>query len=130
MLITFCELSLGLGILGTNNFIATAFIIAVFDIIPVCGSGGILIPWGVFCFMKGQLHMGIGIFAVYAVITVVRQIIEPKIIGEQVGLPAIVTLLAMFLGARFLGFAGIFICPLAVVVAKRLNDSGKIRIFR
>ncbi len=130
MTITFCELCLALWLLGVKNFAIIALIIAVFDIIPVCGSGGVLIPWSVFSIIQGKLAFGIGMLVVYATITVIRQIIEPKIIGEQVGLPPVVTLMAMFLGARFMGVFGLFAFPITLVILKRLNDNGRIRLFK
>lgn len=130
MTITFCELSVGLWLLGVENFAIIALITAVFDIIPVCGSGGVLIPWSIFSLVQGRIPFGVGMLIVYAIISVIRQVIEPKIIGEQVGLPAVVTLMAMFLGVKFMGVAGIFVFPIALVIIKRLNDSGKIKFFK
>lgn len=130
MAITFCELSLALWLLGVKNFAAIAAVIAVFDIIPVCGSGGVLIPWAVFSLVQGRFAFGIGMLAVYAIITVIRQIIEPKIVGDQIGLPPVVTLIAMFLGVRFMGVIGLFAFPVALVILKALNDSGRIKLFK
>ena len=130
MLITFCELCLALWIMGVENFVVISIITAVFDILPVLGSGGVLIPWGVFALVQGDMAFGIGILVVYIVITVVRQFIEPKIVGEQVGLPPVVTLLAMFLGVRLMGVLGLLGFPVVLVVLKRLNDSGRIKLFK
>ena len=128
--ITFFEVSLALWLLGVDNFVVIALIIAVFDIIPICGSGGILIPWAIFAIVQGRLAFGIGMLIAYAIITVIRQIIEPKIIGDQVGLPSIVTLMAMFLGVKFMGAFGLFAFPIALVIVKNLNDSGRIKLFK
>lgn len=130
MTITFCELSLALWLLGVKNFAIIALITAVFDIIPVCGSGGVLIPWSVFSLVQGNFAFGIGMLIVYGIITVIRQIIEPKIVGDQVGLPPVVTLMAMFLGVRFMGVFGLFAFPIMLVILKNLDDSGRINIFR
>ena len=130
MFITFCELSLALWLLGVKNFAAIAAVTAVFDIIPVCGSGGVLIPWAVFSLVQGRYAFGIGMLVVYAIITVIRQIIEPKIVGAQIGLPPVVTLMAMFLGVRFMGVAGLFIFPIVLVIIKSLNDNGRIKLFK
>lgn len=130
MTITFCELCLALWLLGVENFAIIALIIAVFDIIPVCGSGGVLIPWSVISLVQGRFAFGIGMLIVYAIITVIRQIIEPKIIGDQVGLHPVVTLMAMFLGARFMGVFGLFAFPITLVILKQLNANGKINIFK
>ena len=130
MAVTFCELSFALWLLDVNNFALIAFIIAAFDIIPVCGSGGVLIPWAVFSLLQGRFAFGIGMLIVYVIITIIRQIIEPKIVGDQVGLPPVVTLMAMFLGVRFMGVFGLFAFPITLVILKNLNDNGRIRLFR
>ena len=130
MTITFCELTVALWLLGVKNFAIIALIIAFFDIVPVCGSGGVLIPWAVFSLVQGRFAFGIGMLIVYAIITVIRQIIEPKIVGDQVGLPAVVTLMAMFLGARFMGVFGLFAFPITLVILKNLNDNGRIKLFK
>ncbi len=130
MTITFCELSLGLWLLGVKNFAVIALVTAVFDIIPVCGSGGVLLPWAVFSLVQGRYAFGTGMLILYAIITVIRQIIEPKIVGDQVGLPPVVTLMAMFLGVRFMGVIVLFLFPMILVILKNLNDSGRIKLFR
>ena len=130
MTITFCELTVALWLLGAENFVVIALIIAAFDIIPVCGSGGVLIPWAVFSLVQGRFAFGAGMLIVYIIITVIRQIIEPKIVGDQVGLPPVVTLMAMFLGVRFMGVFGLFAFPVALVILKNLNDNGYIKLFK
>lgn len=130
MTMTFCELSMALWILNVKNFAVIAFLTAVFDIIPVCGSGGILIPWGIFSIVQGRFYFGISILIVYIIITVIRQIAEPQIIGNQVGIPPIATLMAMFVGLKLAGIAGLLIFPFLLVVLKNLNDNGHIRLFK
>ena len=74
--------------------------------------------------------MGIGLIIVYLIVTIVRQIIEPKIVGDQIGLPPVVTLMAMFLGVRLIGVPGLFVFPVILVILKSLNDNGKIKLFK
>lgn len=128
--ITFCELTVALWLLGAKNFVAIALVIAVFDIIPVCGSGGILIPWAILSLIQNRFAFGAGMLIAYAIIAIVRQIIEPKIVGDQVGISPVVTLIAIFLGARFMGIFGLFAFPVTIVILKKLNDSGHIRLFK
>jgi predicted PurR-regulated permease PerM len=78
----------------------------------------------VYGFITGNVGLGIGLIVLYAVITVLRQVIEPKLVANQVGLPAIVTIAAMFLGARIFGAFGIIILPLTVIVLKLMYDEG------
>lgn len=132
MLITFTEMFIGLSFLKligayTGGYVAIiAFVTCIVDIIPVLGTGTVLIPWAIYCFISGDVGLGIGLVVLYAVITVIRQIIEPKLVANQVGLPAIVTIAAMFIGARIFGTFGIIILPLTVIILKLMYDEGVI----
>lgn len=128
MLITFGELSLGLTIAGIRKPLAAAFIITLLDILPVLGTGIILIPWGIFRLITGDLRTGILLLLVYAIITVIRNIIEPKIVGKEVGLHPTLTLISMFVGTRLFGIAGLFALPVGLSLIKSLNDCGVISI--
>lgn len=119
-----------IGILQISYIPIIAFIIAIIDIIPVLGTGTVLIPWAVYSFITGKIGLGIGLLVLYAVILVIRQIIEPKLVAGQVGLPPIVTIVAMYIGTKTLGVLGFFILPFAVVLLKVLNDEGVISLFR
>ena len=136
MCITFLEMVLGLSILKLfgiyeNGYIfAIALITAVIDIVPVLGTGTVLIPWAIWMFFSGDVAMGIGLLVIYGVITVVRQIVEPKLVASQLGLPAFVTLMAMYIGSQLFGFVGLFLLPMTVMLLKVLNDDGVIHIFK
>ena len=132
MLITFTEMFIGLSFLKligayTGGYVAIiSFVTCIVDIIPVLGTGTVIIPWAIYCFISGDVGLGIGLVVLYAVITVLRQIIEPKLVANQVGLPAIVTIAAMFIGARIFGTFGIIILPLTVIILKLMYDEGVI----
>lgn len=132
MLITFTEMFLGLNlmkIIGVydGGYIAViAFVTCIVDILPVLGTGTVLIPWAVYAFVTGDIGMGIGLLILYCVITVLRQILEPKLVANQAGLPAVATIMAMFIGARVFGAFGILILPLTVIVLKLMYDEGVI----
>lgn len=130
MTITFIELAIGLSILRVENSIAIALLIACVDILPVLGTGGIVIPWILIELFKGNIPFAIGLTIIYIVITIIRNIIEPKIVGKQVGLHPIIMLICIFIGARLFGFIGIFVLPIIVIILKNLNDSGKIKIIK
>lgn len=130
MSITFIELSIGLSILRIENAIAIALIIAIFDILPVLGTGGIMIPWIVIAFVNNDLSLAVGLAIIYAIVTVIRNIIEPKIVGNQVGAHPLVMLISMFIGIKLLGPIGIFVLPIAVILIKNLNDEGIIHIYK
>ena len=133
--ITTCELFAGFTILkligindGSHN-LAISFLIAIIDIVPVLGTGTVLLPWTVYSFVTGNIGMGIGLLVIYAAITVIRQIIEPKLVAGQVGISPVVTIMAMYIGVRIFGAPGIFILPLIVIIIKLLNDEGIIHVF-
>ena len=107
-----------------------AILIAVFDILPVLGSGGILVPWAVISLVTGDIFLGVGIAILYVTITVIRNIIEPKIVGRQVGLHPVVTLACMYVGTMVMGILGLFLFPVSMSILIQLNDSGKIKIFK
>lgn len=130
ILITATELTIGLGILKLANIYSSGYIItisiliAIIDIVPVLGTGTVLIPWAVISFINSDIGMGIGLIIVYAIITVIRQIIEPKLVAGQFDLPAIVTIASMYIGTKLFGGIGIFLLPLTVIVIKLLADEG------
>ncbi len=127
--ITFIELSIGLSLLRINNAIAIALMISIFDIMPVLGTGGIVIPWGIINIILGNYPLGIGLLILYAIVTVVRQILEPKVVGDRVGLHPVATLMAMYVGIQIFGFIGIILLPVSVVIVKELISSGKLKLF-
>lgn len=136
MCITFGELLLGfsilsmLGILKNGYFALIAAGIAIFDILPVAGSGGILIPWAIVCLVTGNYKQAIGLIIMYVVITVIRQYIEPKIVGTSLGVNPIVTLMGLYFGLKLFGFIGMFIVPITIMTLKALNDNGRISIWK
>lgn len=130
MCVTFIELSIGLTIFKIPNAFILSAIFSILDALPAIGVGGMLIPWALIEFIKGNYNLGIGLLVIYGIITIVRSVLEPKIIGNQIGLSPIITLISMFLGAELLGFLGIFIFPITAAIIKYLNDMGTIKLFK
>ena len=133
--ITFCELSLGLGLLKLLGIYEGGYIfvialgIALIDIVPVLGTGTVLGPWAAVSLLNGNYAMAIGLIIMYACITVIRQIIEPKLVAAQLGIPAFLMVIAMFMGTKLFGFIGLFLLPITLVMLKLLNDEGIIKLF-
>lgn len=125
MLLTFVELFIGLLLLRVPYAFLLALLIAVVDILPVLGTGTIVIPWGCICLIMGNFPLGIGLLILYAIITVVRQSLEPRIVGHQIGLHPLVTLISMFVGVSLFGFLGLFGLPIAVTVFVQLRRAEK-----
>ena len=130
MAITFAEILIGLLIIGQSAAVLIALAIAVFDIFPVVGAGMILLPWAVITLMAGSLGKGLGLLALWIVVIVVRQIIEPRIVGRSVGLHPLITLMSMFVGTKLFGGIGLFGLPITCAILKSLNDGGVIHLFR
>ena len=130
MSITFVELSILLTLVGVNHPVLVAFGTACFDILPVLGTGGIMIPWALITLLQGNLFLGLKLLGVYVIVTVVRNIIEPKIVGSQLGLHPVVTLCSMFVGVQLFGVIGLFGFPIGLSLLRYLNDHGVIKIFK
>lgn len=130
MFVTFIQLSIGLTIFNIPNAITFAVIFSMLDVLPAIGVGGLLIPWSIIEFIKGNYDLAIGLLVIYGIISIVRSILEPKVIGKQIGLNPLITLTSMFLGAEILGFFGIFIFPIIATIIKYLNDSGTLKLFK
>lgn len=129
MLITFCELYIGLSIIGQKRAAAIAALIAMLDILPVVGSGTILIPWTVISIVTQNYSMALKIGILYLAITIIRNIIEPKIVGDHVGMHPVVTLMAMVIGTYVFGPIGLLGLPITIALFKSLNDEGIIHVF-
>lgn len=130
LLITFSELSMGFLIIGFKSPFLIAALISIFDILPVVGCGGILIPWMIISFIIGNTGNGVGLALLYIIITVVRNIVEPKIVGKQVGLHPLVTLISMVIGSSLMGAVGLFGLPITLAVINKMNKDGVIHLYK
>ena len=114
MLLTFTELSILFSIFGIENAMLKAAVIAMLDILPILGTGGIMIPWAVTSLVLGYTKLGLQLLLIYGIVTVIRNYVEPKIVGTQLGLHPIITLVSMFVGLRLFGFWGLFGLPVGI----------------
>ena len=128
-LITFAELSIGLLCAGVKHFALVAFGIAVFDILPILGSSMIMLPWSIITLLRGNYQQGVILFVVYLVVVIVRQFIEPKIVGERVGLHPLITLVAMYVGLKLFGGIGMLALPIFCAVLQQLELAGITHLF-
>jgi sporulation integral membrane protein YtvI len=128
--ITFLELSLGFWILGIPNPFLFGILIAIIDVMPILGTGAVLLPWAIISLVIGNTKIGIGMLLLYIIITAVRQTIEPRIVGQQIGLHPILTLILMYIGAQLMGVLGLLILPIIATIMVKLNDDGTIRLFK
>ncbi|MBP1756090.1 MAG: putative rane protein, partial [Firmicutes bacterium] len=128
--ITFLELSIGFWILGIPNPFLFGVLIAIIDVMPILGTGAVLLPWAIISLVIGNTKIGIGMLLLYIIITVVRQTIEPRIVGQQIGLHPILTLILMYVGAQLMGVLGLLILPIIATIIVKLNEDGTIHLFK
>lgn len=128
--IAFIEMCIGFTILGINNAISIAAFAAFLDFLPLIGVGAVLIPWGIYEIIMGQRFVGIGLLILYIILYIVRSTLEPRVLGKQIGLNSLVTIVSMFVGFKIFGFIGFIIAPMIAIVVKQLNDNKKINIYR
>lgn len=129
--INFTELLIGFWILKIPYPLILAAMIAVCDLFPYIGIVSILVPWGVVEWVvlrNSALGMGLIIMAI--ILSVVRQILEPKVIGKTIGLSALTTLFCVYAGLRLIGISGIVLFPLAALFIKEWNESGRLSIWK
>ncbi len=122
--ITFAELLFGFTLLGVKNGVLLAVFVAFVDILPVFGVGTVLIPWAVGSLLMGDKRTFILLLVLYAIITVIRELAEPKIVGRSIGLDPLLTLFIMFVGYKTIGVIGMIIAPLISVVAVGIGGFG------
>lgn len=115
-LAAYLQLLLGFWILKIRYAPLLALIVALIDLLPVLGTGTVLIPWGIILIATNNSFTGFGLLIIYIITVIVRNFLEPKIIGGQIGINPLFTLLAMFIGLRLLGFWGIIIMPVILIV--------------
>ncbi len=120
--LTFVELLLGLFLLKVPYAWLLSFIISAVDILPLFGAGAVLLPWALISVIFKNYPLGLGLFALYGVILVVRQVAEPYIVGEKMGVHPLVSMTFMFVGFYMLGPLGVLLSPFLVVLFKQIRN--------
>ena len=95
--------------------------VALVDALPVLGTGTVLVPWAVICFLQGEGARAIGLLGVYAVVTLSRSMLEPKLVGRHLGLDPLVTLMALYVGYKLWGVGGMIFAPLLAVTIMQVT---------
>lgn len=115
---------LGLLIMRNPYALLIGLVIALMDFLPVVGAGTIMLPWAVVLLITGQFSQAVGLTVLFAVVTVARQALQPKILGEQMGLHPLVMLMSFYIGYKVFGLFGIIIGPMLAIVIKVYYSSG------
>jgi len=125
MLITFVLIYVGLLILGTNNAFTIAAVCAVFDLVPLLGVPVIFIPWIVYLFIVGNSSLAIGLIVVLVITMLTRQLLEPKISGNSIGVSSAYLMLSfMLISLSIFGLAGVVLSPVLLILLKELLQQG------
>lgn len=123
MLLTFAIVCAGLLLLRVPFAPVWAVLIALVDAVPMLGTGLILAPWSLICFLEGNSVGALGMLGIFAAATLSRSALEPRLLGRQLGLDPLVTLAALYLGYRLFGFPGLLFSPILAVTLVQLIRS-------
>lgn len=111
---------IGLLILRVNYAVTIGLLTGVVDLLPYLGTGTVFVPWIIYLFFKGKYSLVIGLSILYAVVLIFRQVIEPKVLADNVGLDPLLALIALFTGLKLFGFLGLIIGPVSLVLINAL----------
>lgn len=121
--ITFLISLLGFFLLRIPHAPLWAVAVALVDAFPILGSGTVLVPWSLVCFLQGDRLQAFGLLGVYAAAALGRSVLEPKFVGKQLGLDPLATLLSLYAGYKLFGFLGMILAPMAAVTITQLLHS-------
>jgi predicted PurR-regulated permease PerM len=100
--------------------------IAILDALPIIGSGMILIPWSIIMLINGNIFAAAILITVYLLCQIIREIVEPKLIGNRIGIRPLYTLMSMYVGLKLFGIAGFILGPVGLIIIiaiiKSLNE--------
>ena len=118
--VTWLIVGVGFLVLRIPGAIGWAALVAVVDAIPILGTGTVLVPWAVICFLRQESLRAIGLLCIYAAAAITRTVLEPKLVGRQLGLDPLATLVALYVGFRFWGVPGLLFTPILASAGKSL----------
>lgn len=136
ILVTFVEVLIGLtvlkliGVYNSSYIVIVAAVTAFVDILPALGTGTVMFPWAIYSFITGNTGFAVGLIVLYVIMAIIRQIIEPKLVAGQLGLPPFLTIIGMFVGLKLFGFIGMFLIPVLIIMIKLLNDEGILHLWK
>ena len=122
-LVTFSLMAAAFLILRIPHGLLWAVLVSLVDAFPILGTGAVLIPWSLVSFLQGDRTLAFALLGLYAGVTVVRSVLEPRFLGKQLGLDPLVTLVALYAGYRLWGIGGMIIAPILAVAATQLVTS-------
>ena len=120
--ITFAVATVGLLLLRIPHALFWAILIALVDAFPVLGTGAVLVPWSFVSFLQGDTLLAFGLLGLYCAATVTRTILEPRLVGKQLGLDPLVTLISLYAGFKLFGLPGMIFAPMLAVTVTQLME--------
>lgn len=130
MLMTFFELLLFFLLLRVKGAVGIAAVTALIDALPVFGTGVVLVPWGLYSVLLGDIRRGVMLLVCWGTVNLVRSCTQAKLLGDQIGLDPIASLLAIYVGWRVWGVWGMLLFPILFVTLQQLNDRGVIHLWK
>jgi len=127
-LLTYMVTLIGLLLLRVEYPLAVALLIIVVDVLPVLGTSAVLVPWALYCMLTGNMFLGLGLLILLVIIMLFRRLIEPKIIGNAVGINALAAMASMYIGFKLVGVVGLFVGPVLIIVYQALRRVGLLQI--
>lgn len=128
--VTFVLLAAGLFLLRVQNALLLALVIALLDTLPILGAGLFLLPWALVELLLGSTGRAAGLALLYAAAVAVRNLLEPHVLGRQIGLHPFVSLVSVYYGWRLAGFAGMLLAPCGVLILVKLQEWGYSKLWR
>jgi sporulation integral membrane protein YtvI len=117
---------IGLSLLGSRYAVALGTLLAVLDLLPVVGPGLVYLPWIAYQLIWGEVTTAFGLLILYGVVSLLRQVIQSHVVGREMGLHPLATLLSLYVGVKLFGTPGVIYGPLAAILLKNLWVSGLI----
>lgn len=130
ILLTMVQSMIGLAMIGSEYAVSMGIVIGLADVMPLLGPGAIYLPWAVYHLLFGVPTFGVKLLVLYGIVTGIRQVLEAKVIGEQMGLHPLAILLSIYLGFQFFGALGLIVGPLLAILLKAMIQSGLLPIFQ
>ena len=118
-------ITVGLLLMHNEYAVILGIGIAIFDAFPVVGSGVILVPWALIKLFNGDYYSAAILITVFAIAAFLREVLEPKLFGKELGLKPIYILIAVYVGAELLGLAGVILGPIGLTILKAANEQIK-----
>lgn len=124
MTITFVLVLIGLLIVGVDGALTIAFFSGLLDLLPILGVSTIFIPWIVYLLIVGEFTKALYLGIILIVVVIIRQILEPRITGESLGVSAFLMLSFMLISLAIFGVAGLILAPILIILIKALIEQG------